>query len=381
MNAPRVGIVGGAGHVGSALLKTLNTHCRLTAFGICRNSVSAARVAAQGMQVRIAPTDNATQFAETTKDLDVLVNCALPQYRPSKTFIANQRLADSLVRACVGKHLIHLSSVAVYGDFIPGRSSLFDNPKPDTLYGRQKLQMEYFLRTLAKKHSVKCTILRVGHVYGAELPWSEAIFDLIKKEGFRLPFDGQLPSNAVWIANLIAGIRELLLSDPAPAIFNLIDAPQTTWRDIFDLHSRASGSCVVKALNPHESERRFRRCKKWAETGMTARLLRETCRWAMQLPASYIASVPTFRALSQWVVARIGSERLDDKLWAFQCKHFASGIRTDPAPDIPLIFTSEHVPGPCLNYQGKSPTESLAALQAWYDAISAPPTIAQMSIR
>jgi nucleoside-diphosphate-sugar epimerase len=372
MNTPRVGIVGGAGHIGLALLKTLNTDDGVTAFGICRNNVSAARVASQGIPVRVVKTDDAAQLAEATKDLDILVNCALPQYRPSKTLAVNQRFADSLVRACMGKYLIHLSSVAVYGDFIPGRSSLFDNPRPDTFYGRQKLQMEQLLRTLAKKHFTKCTILRVGHVYGAELVWSEVIFDLIKKEGFRLPFDGHLPSNGVWITNLITGIRELLLGEPGQATLNLVDTPQTTWRDIFDLHSQASGNCAVKPLNQFESERRFREHKNWAETGMTARVARETLRWAMHLPASYVASVPTFKAMSQWAVAKIGSERLDAKLWAVYCQRFASGTKANDSPDIPLIFISEHVPGPCLSYKGISPAESIKALHVWHDAISRP---------
>jgi hypothetical protein len=241
--------------------------------------------------------------------------------------------------------------------------------------------MEHLLRTLAKKYYTKCTILRVGHVYGAELLWSEAIFDLIKKEGFRLPFNGQLPSNAVWITNLIAGIRELLFGEPVQATLNVVDSPQTTWRDIFDLHSQASGNCAVKSLNQFESERRFRERKRWAETGMTARVVRETLRWAMHLPASYVASVPTFKAMSQWAVAKIGSERLDAKLWAVHCKRFASGTKANAAPDIPLIFISEHVPGPCLSYKGNSPAESMAALRVWHDAISAPHANAWRSIQ
>jgi nucleoside-diphosphate-sugar epimerase len=381
MNSPRVGVVGGAGHVGSALLKTLNADHRLTAFGICRNNVSAARLAAQGMPVRIVRTDNAAQLVEATKDLDILVNCALPQYTPSKTLVANQRLADSLSRACVGKHLIHLSSVAVYGDFIPGHTSLFDKPQPDTFYGRQKMQMEHLLRTLAKKHSVKCTILRVGHVYGPELLWSEAIFDLIKKEGFRLPFDGLVPSNAVWITNLIAGIRELLFGEQGQATFNLVDSPQTTWRDIFDLHSQASGNCAVKPLNQFESEQCFRERKQWAETGMTVRVLRETWRWTKHLPAAYFAAVPTLKVASQWAIANIASEKLDARLWAIYSKRFTSGIKANATPGIPSIFISEHVPGPCLRYESKSPAESLAALQEWHDAISAPRIITQMSIQ
>ena len=230
MTALRIGIFGGSGQVGSALLKALNEDCGLIAFGICRNKMSAARVACLGVPVRIAQTDNAAHLAAATSDLDALVNCALPRYGPSKTFAENQRLANSLAATCAGKQLVHLSSVAVYGDFISGREVLFDSPKPDTAYGRQKLHMEYLLRKHAKKHSMKCTILRVGHVYGAGLRWSEIIFDLLNQEGFRLPFDGRLASNAIGITNLIAGIREVLSSEPG-CMVNLTDDPQTTWRE------------------------------------------------------------------------------------------------------------------------------------------------------
>jgi nucleoside-diphosphate-sugar epimerase len=324
------------------------------------------------MPVRIARTDDPVQLAEAAGDLDVLVNCALPQYGPSKTSAANQRFAASLVAACAGKHLVHLSSVAVYGDFISGREVLFGNPKPDTAYGRQKLQMEHLLRKLATKHSVRCTVLRVGHVYGPELRWSEAFFELIKNDGFGLPFGGHLPSNAIAIANVVAGIREIILGDTAQPTLNLTDAPQTTWRDVFDLHSQASGDPPVGQLAPYESERQFRAYKKWAETGMTLRLALETSRWVRQLPASYIASVPTFKALSQCAVAMVGSETLDAKLWAVQARRLRSGTGENVATRILPLFLSEPVPGPSLRYCGSTPASSLADLQAWHDAISAP---------
>jgi nucleoside-diphosphate-sugar epimerase len=373
MNAPRVGVVGGAGRIGTALLKALSEDWGFPAFGICRNNMSAARLACQGLQVRVARTEDGAQLTEATRDLDILINCAIALYGPSKTSAANQRLAESLAVASAGKHVIHLSSVGVYGDFILNRSDLFDNPKPDTVYGGQKVQMESLLRTQAKNHSAKCTILRVGHVYGVELPWSQNIFELIKKDGFRLPFDGQLPSNAVCLTNLIAGIRQVMFNEPAHPTLNVTDVPQTTWREIFDLHSQALGSPTVLPFLPSESDRCFRECKKWAETGMAARVAIETLRWVKHLPASYIASVPTFKAMSQRASAIIGSENLDARLRATNCKRSARSLRADAAPEIIPALLSEPVPGPCLSYKGTSPAEGLAGLRAWHDTISAPP--------
>ncbi len=372
MTALRVGIVGASGQVGLALLKSLNNDRELIGVGICRSGVSAARVAAQGLPVRIAQTDNALELKETTKDLDALVNCALPQYGTSKTTAVNRRLANALAVACRSKHLVHLSSVAVYGDFIPGDKPHFERPRPDILYGHQKLQMEHLLKRLANKHQMRCTILRVGHVYGVGLRWSESIFDLVKMETFRLPFGGQIPSNAVTITNLIGGIRNVLLNPPLQTTLNLTDCPQTTWRVIFDLHSEASGAPPVESLRQHESERRFLEAKRRGQTRLAARLLHETWSWIMHLPASYIASVPAFKAMMQRAVAGMGSERLDAILWAMYWRHFAPRIETGSGPAILPIFISEPVPGNSLNYQGEAPQECAAALQAWYSAISQP---------
>ena len=372
MKALKVGIVGGAGQVGSALLKALNKDVELLAFGICRNSVSGARVASQGLQVRIARTDDAEQLTEATRDLDVLVNCALPQYSPSKTSAANHRLATALAAACAGKHLVHLSSVAVYGDFIPSKKTLFEHPNPDTAYGRQKLQMEQLLRRLAKKHSARCTILRVGHVYGPQLRWSEAIFDLTRSEGFRLPFDGQIPSNGVAITNLIAGIRSVLVNEPKQTTINLTDFPQTSWRTLFDLHAQAAASSKVKPLNKFDSEWLAANAKRKGQAGLLTRLVRESGAWLKQLPASYISSVPAFKALAQRAVAGIGSETLDARLWAFYSRHFSRGAEQAIDFDIMPVLFSEPVPGPCLTYESSPPAEMLADLKLWHDSISSP---------
>src|ERR1035438_10476578 len=160
----RVGIVGAAGQVGLAVLRDLNKDGEFSAFGICRNRVSSARVASLDLPVRTVQTDDSAQLIDATRDLDILFNCALPQYQPSKTSAANLRLAESLTASCAGKHLLHLSSVAIYGEFLSSREKLFARPKPDITYGRQKLQMEQLLRNLSKKHSARCTILRVGPV-------------------------------------------------------------------------------------------------------------------------------------------------------------------------------------------------------------------------
>ncbi|MGD0914503.1 MAG: NAD(P)-dependent oxidoreductase [Terracidiphilus sp.] len=370
MCALKVGVVGAAGQVGLALLRGLNQETGITAVGICRNAVSAARVASQGLDVRAAQTEDPTCLAETLQDLDAVINCALPQYRPSKTSASNRRLAQSLTTACKGKHLIHFSSVAVYGNFISGDEHLFCSPKPDTSYGRQKLQMEKLLRKLAKRRSVQCTILRLGHVYGPELQWSESLFGLIRDNRFRLPFDGRRPSNAVAISNLIEAVKEVLLTKPAGSMFNLTNAPQISWRELFDAHSQACAGSYVGALGPSDSEILGQEHKEWARTGTMGRLIRETLRWMKQLPGSYLASVPALKAIAQQTVAMVGSDTIDARIWAIYCKKLAPRVEDGPARTIPPVFFSEPAPGPCVLYEGRGHSELESALRSWHGAIS-----------
>lgn len=372
MNDVKIGIVGGAGQVGSALLNVLSRERGFQAFGICRSQVSAARVASLGLPVRVVQTGDPMQLAQECRDLDALVNCALPQYQPSTTSIANHLLAQSLAVASAGKRLVHLSSVAVYGDYLSSRPDLFHRPKPDIAYGRQKLQMEELLRRLCKKHSARCTILRVGHVYGPQCRWSEGFFDFIKTEGFRLPFNGEHPSNAIWIDNLIAGIRHVLLTDSAPDTVNLTDAPQSTWRDVFDLHSEACGWPPVPPLDPFESEQRRIAARKKGETGVAKSLVVETAAWVRNLPSSYVNSVPAFKALCQSMVARFATDGLDSKLFATYCRYFSPRTDDQSGPAILPIFLSEAVPGPSMSYEGRSAMESASALRLWHNAISTP---------
>jgi nucleoside-diphosphate-sugar epimerase len=370
MCALKVGIVGAAGQVGIAMLDRINRGTGISAVGICRNSVSAARVAAQGLDVRTANTDDPAQLAEVTQDLDALVNCALPQYRPSQTSSANRLLAKALAEVSANKHLVHLSSVAVYGDYIGDEKSVFKLPKPDTAYGRQKLQMEVLLRKYTRDRSGKCTILRVGHVYGPELRWSESLFDLIQRHRFRLPFDGQQASNAIAISNLVEAVREVLLSTPSADTLNVTNLPQTTWRELFDLHSQACVGPFVESLRSSESEDFSRLYRQRARTGTLRRFVKETLGWALHLPGSYIAAVPSLKTFAQQAVALIGNEELDAKIWALYSRTLAPKIGAGSGAAVEPLFFSGPMPGPSVQYQGGAPTDLVPALRSWHEAMS-----------
>jgi hypothetical protein len=95
-------------------------------------------------------------------------------------------------------------------------------------------------------------------------------------------------------------------------------------------------------------------------------------RWMRHLPSSFVGSVPAFKEVVRLTVEKIGSERLEAKLWAVYYRLFARVIGASPLPVIHPLFLSEPVPGPSLSYEACSLTAGFAALQAWHDAISDP---------
>jgi hypothetical protein len=226
------------------------------------------------------------------------------------------------------------------------------------------------LRKYTKNRSGKCTILRVGHVYGPELRWSESLFDLIQRHRFRLPFDGRRASNAVAISNLVEAVREVLLSTPSANTLNVTNLPQTTWRELFDLHAEACVSPFVGSLPSSESEDFTRIYRQRARTGTLSRFVKETMSWALHLPGSYIAAVPTIKTFAQQAVALIGNEELDSKMWALYSRTLAPPIGAGSGAVVEPVFFSGPMPGPSVQYHGGTHTELVPALRSWYEAMS-----------
>lgn len=156
--------------------------------------------------------------------------------------------------SCV-KTLIYASSVAVYSNCIEAGGDTYEKPRPVDAYGKDKLMCE---REALGQFSVRgrqAIVIRLGHVYGAFQVWSANILNLSRDARFRLPFGGCLLSNAVSIGRVCHAIAGLLAGPPEAGIYNLTDAPQRTWGDVFAWHTGACGLARIGALDDDESLR------------------------------------------------------------------------------------------------------------------------------
>jgi hypothetical protein len=231
--------------------------------------------------------------------------------------------------------------------------------------------MEKLLCGHAKKYSVTCMIIRVGHVYGPEMNWSQVFVDLLQNQSLQLPFGGSLASNAVSISNVVAALRQHLAKDSWPAVANLTNQPQSSWREIFDLHAEASNFPPAGSLGTAQSQVLAQYYKKWADTGLPARIVSETWSWLKGLPSSLIASVPSLKDLFSLVLHQIASDPLESRLKA---AYHAVARKHDRAytPGILPYFVSEPMPGQYLRYNGNRPFEDLPALRKWCQIILNP---------
>jgi len=369
----RIAILGASGQIGLALLRRLGRQPQLDVTGICRSTLSATRVVQAGGEVLVPSASSPAELARCLANFDLVVNCALPSQGPAGNARANEALAQALAGVGPATSVLHLSSVAVYGNaFVAGITS-FKRPCPEDRYGREKLSMERRLRQLAGERGVRLWICRLGHVWGPELNWSRILLTLAADPDFRLPFDGMKPSNAIYIDNLAAAVGELARRRPRPQTWNLLDDPQRSWRELLDLHGQAAGRLPVASMPAAESAARYAQLNQGRGRGLAARLVVDLGLWLKSLPSSLIASSPALQALAETALARTKSDELESRLKALYWRAVARQRLHGVSPPGPLAcMASDAVPGPSLEYSGAALGVDLIALATYADALSQP---------
>jgi nucleoside-diphosphate-sugar epimerase len=375
----KVGVAGASGQVGSRLLRHLR-ESGIAAVAAVRNPLGAALcdAAAPGSTIRIGSLTPPPGEAHVLDDCDVIVNCALASSGgiPRHAYTRNRALVDGLLGAKALKWLVHVSSVAVYGELIaaqPDADRWQRNPRPGSEYGRSKLAIERYAAQQARARGLCCTVLRLGHVYGAGIARSREILEFARNPAFQLPFDGRLPSNAIHVDAAGGAIAALLSGEPVHGVRALAE-PLATWRDIFDWHTGAVGLPDVPALSEEASiaQRRI-----WADAAPG----RELVSWVRGLPLkSLVRSPATFDVALRLLVRtpfaitrRVSDMNRRAGARAQIARAEAAGHLT-----IPPLYLSDGMPGPFLDLapipdQGfGSAGQRARELERWFEAWRAP---------
>jgi nucleoside-diphosphate-sugar epimerase len=336
----RIGITGATGQVGSRLLQHLQD-AGCTVVAAVRNALGAALcdAVAPGADIRIGSLIPDNGQPHLLDDCDVIVNCAIESAGgiPRQAYTRNRALVDGLLKAKTLKRLVHFSTVAVYGELIT------NNPRPGSEYGRSKLYVERYALRQSRRRGVRCTAIRLGHVYGAGIARSREILELARTPAFELPFGGRLPSNAIHADNVGAAIVALLRDDVAGDVYGLTESSHT-WRDVFDWHTASVGLPPVADMPEPESAARRDEIIRRSPT-------RDVLRWLRELPVKSLVRAPATFDLALRVLVKTPAgltQAVSDVNRRTGARGHIARAEAVAKRDIAALYLSAGIPGPFL---------------------------------
>jgi len=379
MRPQKVAVVGAAGLVGSALARHLHRE-GWSVIATTRNTLGAALVhaSAPDCEIRVGSLTPDPGEAHLLDDCDVVLNCALTSSGgiPRQAYTANRRLVDGMLRAKSLRWLIHFSTVAVYGELIAGYEDEergFRRPRPGSEYGRSKLDVERYALQRCRERGVQCSVLRLGHVYGAGVARSREIIELARDRHFRLPYDGRLPSNAIHIDYLTSAIHALLSADAPPGVIALAEK-NGTWRDVFDWHTACLGLPSVAGMDDGASK-----AVRELYTGRS--LPRDMVGWVRGLPIRQLVRSPTLFDVALRVLAKTPdtvTKRISDANRRLGSRAEITRSTGGGSEPLPPLYLSDGMPGPHLEMP-TIPAEGAGSnaprcreLCEWYERWSTP---------
>lgn len=253
MSRLRVAVTGAAGNVGSALVKGLAANGEFEVVALVRNELAAKTLGPVDAEIRIGSITDQESSRRMLAGCGAVINCALPKGLPRNSREQSDAILSNIASAPDVRIAVHFSSVAVYGACVDPRTNSFERPRPTSTYGIEKLRSENVAARLFSKRGIGYHIMRLGHVYGPAQWISSDILLRTTDPAFALPFGGNVPSNAVSIYAVIEAIRGMLNGTQPIGVRNLVDAPQSTWRELFDFHTELLGRPAALSMTDRES--------------------------------------------------------------------------------------------------------------------------------
>jgi nucleoside-diphosphate-sugar epimerase len=361
----RIGVTGATGQVGSHLLRHLRD-AGFTVVAAVRNALGAALcdAVAPDVDVRVGSLSPDKGQPHLLDDCDVIINCAIESSGgiPRQAYMRNRALVDGLLQAKALKWLVHFSTVAVYGELIT------KDPRPGSEYGRSKLYVERYALRQARRRGIRCTAIRLGHVYGAGIGRSREIIELARTPGFELPFDGRLPSNAIHADNVAAAIVALLRDGAARDVYGLAET-SNSWRDVFDWHTASLGLAPVAAMSEPESVAR-------RDEIVRRSTARDVLTWLRGLPIKSLVRAPATFDLALRVLVKTPAsvtQVVSDVNRRTGARGHIARAEAAAKRDVAALYLSEGMPGPFLQIPSPpadglgSDMERARELREWCD--------------
>jgi len=199
-----------------------------------------------GAPARQLDATDARGMAAALDGVTAVVNCIAGD--PRDIAAGARVLADSARARGGDLHVVHLSSLAVYGS----ATGTVDESAPlradHSAYGSAKVAAERSIAALAQS-----TILRPGIIYGPGSPWwTERIGRLLRTRRLGdLGPAGMGFCNLVHVDDVAAATVAVLRRGPVDAdVFNLSTPRPVTWNEYFSAFAAALGAAPVRRVSP-----------------------------------------------------------------------------------------------------------------------------------
>lgn len=244
----KVLITGGAGYIGTELVKKLVDNRSISEIIIYDNlsKGSYSFFLSQGIggdHIRFVQADilDTRKLRKILKEVDVVYHLAAriptpfsetdPHLFEQVNHWGTAELTYALEEIDNVQHLIHVSSISVYGSSAKGKKiGEGATPNPKTNYGISKMRGESFAERLMKAVKYPVHILRVGNVYG----YSNSMrFDgVINRFAFDANFtkrisihgDGQQNRAFIHVDQLVENLAAIPFKDIPSGIYNMVDS-------------------------------------------------------------------------------------------------------------------------------------------------------------
>src|SRR5579862_8029180 len=201
----KVAILGGAGQIAWHCTRYL-TDLGYDVKAVCRSELVAAPLEYAGVKCAVFDANTPESVKGAVEGSEIVVDTTFSASARLRNDAGLQRFYAALATSPGLRIFIHLSSVAVYGE-LSAATSASERPRPDTIYGEQKLSVERLVQRSFEASPGTVSILRLGHVYGPHMAWSAQWLKLVR-EGTPPAAFLKKPSNAVHVAQVCQAIQQ-----------------------------------------------------------------------------------------------------------------------------------------------------------------------------
>lgn len=251
----RVFVSGGTGFLGQRLVRSL-ARCGVDVVALIRDATKVPVDLRDCANFVVGDLQDESELGRHLAGVTFVFHCAAVTTNSGPWHIhhdTNVRGTEHLVRAAARakvKHIVHTSSVAVYG--LDDRPHAVDESKPLPVnpdrwayYIRSKIEAEQVARALAEEHNAALSILRLGLLYGPGTA-RRVGRGLVQVGAWRFVLgSGRNHLPYTYVDNAVdCMLLAVAKSRPGVEAYNVVDEPPVTVRDAAEREGSLRGEAV-----------------------------------------------------------------------------------------------------------------------------------------